>query len=80
MSRLVEKRGSPSSSQDDELVPDAKGSKKTRDMLVGFPIFASAINKQLIEGIMKNDKKDRLAPLCDQTQEAEAEAEVQDYD
>ena len=58
MSRHIEKIGSPSSSQDDEMVPDTKGSKKTQDMLVGFPIFACRINTQLIEGILKDNEKD----------------------
>ena len=59
MSRHIEKIGSPSSSQDDEMVPDTKGSKKTQDMLVGFPIFACRINTQLIEGILKDNEKDK---------------------
>ena len=60
------------------MVPDTKGSKKTRDMLVGFPIFASQINKKLIEGILKSDKKDETniaARDLDLNQMA-----VQDYD
>ena len=57
MSRHIEKSGSHSSSQDDVMVPDTIGSKKTRDMLIGFPIFASKINTQLIGGILKDDKK-----------------------
>ena len=41
------------------MVPDTKDSKKSRSMLVGFPIFASKMNTQLIEGILKSEKSEK---------------------
>ena len=57
MSRRIGKIGSPSSQ--DGMIPDIKDSKKTRSILVGFPIFASKMNTQLIEGILKSKKGDK---------------------